>query len=357
MVEGRAPVRPPLRRRSRRRWAVAGGVAASWLVLEVLTGSAVAATVLLVVITALGAATVAGLRTMGITRDNPAIRRLASRPWRDGQDVLRVAMRHLQDVFVITPSGSLLAPNIVEVQLNPQDLIFLCDQMDIGVITTSLSEVYEERVAACRARLAAPGRASVYVIAADSIPPGGYRLRQGPAGAAEAGDGFAAPQVSQSAPQYAYAGPAGAGGYTGFAGSDGYRAYDGYGMRGTHGWAETGLSLTTADPVFPSTVQERTIAPVPELRLVTGDQVTQTRMSGARAGRGSVELRLPAVPTVSREHARFTFVDGHWWITNLGMNGLTLNGVPVADERMVGDGDMIRWGSRPDALLSRVEIC
>ena len=333
MVEGRAPVRPPLRRRSRRRWAVVGAVSAGWLVLEVLTGSAVTAIVLLLVIAALGAATVGGLRTMGITRDHPGIRRLASRPWRDGQDVLRAAMRHLQDVFVITPSGSLLAPNIVEVHLNPQDLISLCDQMDIGVITTSLSEVYEERVAACRARLAAPGRAAVYVIAADSVPPGGYRLRQARPAGAEADNGLAEPRVSHPAPpQYAYAGPA------------------------DSGWTQPGPGLTTADPVFPSTVQEAAVAPVPVLRLVTGDQVAQTRMSGARAGRGSVELKLPVVPTVSREHARFTFTDGHWWIANLGMNGITLNGVPVAGDHMVGDGDMIRWGSRPDALLSRVEI-
>ena len=339
MVEGRAPARPPLRRRSRRRWSVAGGIAAGWLVLEVLTGSAVTATVLLVVITALGAATVGGLRTMGITRDHPGIRRLASRPWRDGQDVLRVAMRHIQDVFVITPSGSLLAPNIVEVQLNPQDLISLCDQMDIGVITSSLSEVYEERVAACRARLAAPGRAAVYVIAADAVPPGGFRLRQGRPAGAEPDNSYADAQVSQQAPPYAYAG---------HAGTSGYEGYD---------WAAPGATLTTADPVFPSTVRERMVPSVPMLRLVTGDQVAHTRMSGARAGRGSVELKLPGVPTVSREHARFTFADGHWRITNLGMNGITLNGVPVAGEHVVGDGDMIRWGSRPDALQSRVEIC
>jgi hypothetical protein len=351
MVEGRAPVRPPLRRRSRRRWAVVGGVAAGWLVLEVLTGSALTAIVLLLVIAALGAATVGGLRTMGITRDHPGIRRLASRPWRDGQDVLRAAMRHLQDVFVITPSGSLLAPNIVEVHLNPQDLISLCDQMDIGVITTSLSEVYEERVAACRAHLAAPGRAAVYVIAADSVPPGGYRLRQARPAGAEAGNGLAEPQVAHPAPQYAYAGPAGYGGNGGNGGNasdGGYRTYE---------WTQPGAGLTTADPVFPSTVQERTAGPVPVLRLVTGDQVVQTRMSGARAGRGSVELKLPVIPTVSREHARFTFTDGHWWIANLGMNGIMLNGVPVAGDHRVGDGDMIRWGSRPDALLSRVEIC
>ena len=101
---------------------------------------------------------------------------------------------------------------------------------------------------------------------------------------------------------------------------------------------------------------ERSLASVPVLRLVTGSSVAQTMMSGARAGRGSVELVLPDVPTVSREHARFTFSDGRWWITNQGRNGLTLNGAPVAGEQPLSDGDAIRWGTRPDALLSRVEI-
>ena len=120
----RRPPRAPLRRRSRQRWAVAGGVAACWLVLEVVTGSAVSATVVLMVIAALTAAVVGGLRTLGITRDHPWLRRMASRPWRDGQDVLEVAMRHLADVFLVTPSGALLAPNLVELQLNPDDLDF-----------------------------------------------------------------------------------------------------------------------------------------------------------------------------------------------------------------------------------------
>ena len=92
------------------------------------------------------------------------------------------------------------------------------------------------------------------------------------------------------------------------------------------------------------------------LRLVTGDLISETRTSGARAGRGPVELALPEVPTVSREHARFTFSDGQWRIANLGMNGLTVNGQPVAGEHPVNDGDVIRWGARPDALASRVEI-
>jgi pSer/pThr/pTyr-binding forkhead associated (FHA) protein len=59
---------------------------------------------------------------------------------------------------------------------------------------------------------------------------------------------------------------------------------------------------------------------------------------------------------VSREHARFTFADGRWWIANQGRNGLTLNGAKVTGEQPLSDGDTIRWGTNPDAPLSRVEI-
>src|SRR6478735_6898896 len=143
--------RAPLRQRSRRRWAVAAG----WLVLEVTTGSAVSATLVLVAIAALAGASLAGLHALGITRDHPWLQRMASRPWRNGQDVLRVAMRHLPDVFVITPSGSLLAPTVVALQLNPADLDSLREQMDLDVISSSLTEVYEEHVVAYQARPAA----------------------------------------------------------------------------------------------------------------------------------------------------------------------------------------------------------
>ena len=94
----------------------------------------------------------------------------------------------------------------------------------------------------------------------------------------------------------------------------------------------------------------------PVLRLVTGSSVTETSMSGARAGRGPVELVLPDVPTVSRQHARFTFSAGRWWVTNQGMNGLSLNGVPVSGQQPLSDGDSIRWGTGPHAPLSRIEI-
>lgn len=322
----RRPPRTPVRQRSRRRWAIAGGVAASWVVLEVLTGSVVSATVALLVIAVLAAVTVGGLRALGITREHPWIQRAASRPWRDGEDVLRVAMRHLHDVFVITPSGSLLAPGLVELQLNPDDLATLCERMELGVISESMSEVYEEQVTAYRARLTGAGRPSVYVTASGSVPPGRYRLRQGdPVGAQQ-------PEFAYAAAQPAFAGPSGT-------------------------WYEQVPAVNERGPAAGggmTTIMAESLPPA--LRLVTGSSVAETRVSGARAGRGPVELMLPDVPTVSREHAKFTFSDGRWWITNQGRNGLTLNGSPVAGEQPLENGDTIRWGTTSDALQSRVEI-
>jgi hypothetical protein len=341
MTGGRQPARAPLRRRSRQRWAIAGGVAAGWLVLEFVTGSIVSATVVLMVIAVLGGAGAGGLRALGITGDHPWLQRMASRPWRDGHDVLKVAMRHLADVFVVTPSGALLAPNLVELQLNPEDLDCLCERMELGVISASMTEVYHEQVTQYRAQLAGPGPVQVYIIAAGSVLPGRYRLRQGDAAGIDA-----PPDRYPAAPpgRYATAQP------------DRYPnaipqwAYAGNPQR----HAEAGQDMTISAGMV--TIMEPSVAPIPVLRLVTGSSVAETRTSGARAGRGAVELVLPDVLTVSREHATFTFSDGRWWVTNQGRNGLALNGTPVAGEQPLSDGDTLRWGANPDAPLSRVSI-
>jgi hypothetical protein len=283
-------------------------------------GSAFGTTLLLAAFGAAGAIAVLFLRFMGVTRDHPWIRRLASRPWRDGQDVLRVAMAHLHDVFVISPSGSLFAPNSVEIQMNPEDLVSLCERMELSIVTASVAEVYEEQVVRYGACFATRERVEVEVIADEWIPRGRYRLRQG-------------------RPVQRYAA----------SGSDGWA------------WREPGPTLTAVDArgvaaPGPVTVMEKTSTFVPVLRLVTGDSQAQTRMPGARAGRGSVELVLPDVPTISREHARFAFSAGRWRVTNLGINGLTVNGAPAAAEHPLSDGDTIGWGTRSDALVSLVSI-
>jgi hypothetical protein len=366
----RRQVRAPLGRRSQRRWAIVGGVAMCWLVAELMTGSALIATILLVAIAGLGVACVAGLRAMGITRDHPWLRRMAARPWRDGQDVLKVAMRHLSDVFIVTPSGSLLAPDIVELRMNPGDLASLRERMELDVVSTSVTEVYEDQVAEHRARFAGAYQPEVYVVPDDSIPQGRYRLQRGlPVSARPSPDLWDLPDVPDLfdpqltyvdatvldevstglAPEQSHAKPESGPGYAQPVG-----ARPGGAGPGGRAWHEVNPDRTIMDGV--ATVMEQIRPAVPVLRLVTGSSVTETSMSGARAGRGLVELVLPDVPTVSREHARFTFSAGRWWVTNQGMNGLSVNGVPVTGEQPLSDGDSIRWGTRPDAPLSRIEI-
>jgi len=344
----RRPARAPWPRRRRKRWLMVAGAAAGWLVLLDVTGSVIGATALLVLLGGLGIVCVLALQALGVTKDHPWMQRMAARPWRDGDDVLQLALRHLSDVFVITPSGSLLAPDVIELRMNPADLKSLSERMDLNLIAESVAEVYQDQVTAHGARFAGHYQAEVGVIADPSVPPGRYRLRQG-----QPVPGAAMEPVPPD-PRLAYAGARSAevgarsaaaipdSPYPGFAGHDGR----------TSALPEPGTSTVAGLP----TVVELRRSPVPALRLVTGDSVAETQVSGARAGRGPVELRLPEMPTVSREHARFTFCDGQWWITNLGRNGLAVNGTALAGQQPLQHGDSIRWGMRSDALRSRVEI-
>src|SRR5215471_18746933 len=356
----RRPLRAPMPRRRRRRWAVAAAVAACWAVAIAKTGSIAAGTVLLLLVAALGTACLLALRAMGVGAAHPWVQGIRSRPWRDGQDGLQLGLRHLPDVFVTTPGGSLLAPNSVELWLNPRDFGSLCDLMDIGLVDASASEVYQEQVAAHGARFAGPGVAEVRVVGDPSVPAGRYRLRQArPLDTSSglqpvpdfqlelAGAGLPRPGAPAAGPveQPGLAGPQPV---HGSLAGDWLYAHDGH----TH---DEPASAPTIIP-GPPTVAEGGQRPVPVLRLVTGGSAAETRLSGARAGRGEVELRLPGIPTVSREHARFVYAEGQWWVTILGRNGLALNGVPLVGQRPVRDGDSIRWGSEADAPVSRVEV-
>jgi FHA domain len=333
--------------RNRRRWQIVAAIVAVWIVLYLIAGSVLGATIFLLVIAAIAAAAVYGLRALGVNRDHPWVQRISSRPWRDGQDVLQQALRHLPEVFVTTPSGALLAPDVVDLRMNPEDLAVLGERMEPSVVMQSAAEVYQEKVAEHGARLAQRVPPEVRIIADPSILPGRYRLRQGQPVNPYA-DGAAPAQVQAPAPAPAqqrqadpYPRPQLVPDY--------HQANDGYtqAQAGPHGATVSGLP----------TVLEANHHAAPPLRLITGGKVAETTVSGARAGRGhSVELGLPEVPTVSREHAKFTYDGGQWYVTNLGMNGITLNGRPVTGDQPVSTGDSIRWGTRPDALQSEVQI-
>jgi len=403
--------RAPLRSRGRRRWVVLIAAAGMWLLFLRSTDSVTVATVMwLMLATAVGLGLMA-LRWLGFDRDHPWVQRMGERPWRDGREVLQLALRHLPEVFIVTPSGSLLAPNALEVLMNPDDFASLIEVMDQSLIDSWASEAYQSCIGEHAARLGGDGPVMIRVASDPDVLAGRYRLRQGrlvgaahavsagPAGPAqEAGVGYAAGVVQAAGAGY----PAGAvqAGRTGYATDagrapgagyavDGVRAAGagsvpgagsaadagsaaagGFGFRAAEArtfQASDGRTLDSGDggphmdggaralPTDLLTVGA--VSAVPLLRLVTGGSAAETRLSGARAGRGTaVELLLPEEPTVSRVHAKFVFREGQWRVTGLGRNGLMVNEMPVRGEQAVRDGDLIHWGNQPGALVSRVQI-
>src|ERR1700749_3666939 len=119
----RRPARASMPARNRRRWQIVAAV--------------VGALIILLALAALGAAAFFGLRALGVNRDHPWVQRISSRPWRDGQDVLQQALKHLPEVFVVTPNGALMAPDVVDLRMNPDDLSVLGERMDPSVVMES----------------------------------------------------------------------------------------------------------------------------------------------------------------------------------------------------------------------------
>jgi FHA domain-containing protein len=379
-----ARVRAPLQARSRRRWLLAAGIAGLWLVFVMGSGSMVAATALLLLLGAVAGGVVVVLRLFGFGRDHPWFQHAASRPWRDGRDVLRVALRHLPEVFIVTPQGSLLAPNAVDLRMNPTDVESLADLIDLNLVSASAAEAYAAEVAAHSARVVSNVPLEVCVVPDGAVPPGRYRLRQRSSLAAVAPFAGAAP----------FAGPDPFAGAAPFAGADPATSVDPItgadpvtsmepacaaypvsmpGPSGAPGPApvaypvgagvgpfrdgrtKSELAVAPAFMTGAATVAEPALPPL--LRLITNGAVAETRVSGARAGRGkAVELQLPGDPTVSRVHATFTCTGGQWRITVLGRNGVLLNGTPLTSEHVVRDGDAIRWGQQSSAPVSTVVI-
>src|SRR5262249_19426466 len=215
----------PLWSRSRRRWIVLICVAGVWLLFLRGTGSVTVATAMLLMLSTAFGLGMLPLRRLGVARDHPWVQRIGERPWRDGREVLQLALRHLPEVFIMSPSGSLLAPNALEVLMNPDDFASLTEVMDQSLIDSWACEAYQSCIGEHAARLGGDGPVMVRVASDPDVLAGRYRLRQGRlAGAAHAAS---AVPVSGGAGS---AGPAGAaaeagGGYTADAGQAGGTSY------------------------------------------------------------------------------------------------------------------------------------
>ena len=148
-----------------------------WALFLAKTGSLVAGTILFIMLAVAALLVLLALRSLGIGRDHPWVQRMAERPWRDGRDVLQLGLRHLPEVFVVTPSGSLLAPEAVELRMNTGDLASLTETMDLDLINSSAAEVYQDEVAARGVELAGPGPARVSVIGDPAVTSSGQHRR------------------------------------------------------------------------------------------------------------------------------------------------------------------------------------
>ena len=367
----------PVPVRRRKRWMIAAAVAATALLLISVTGSVLGSLAVLVLAAVLAGLAAVALRALGFGRDHPAVQALATRPWRDGREVFGLALRHLYEVFIVTPNGSRLAPSAVELCMNPRDVDALADIIDLELVNASAAEAYAAEIEASGAQVRRDLPLEVRVVADPAVPAGRYGLRQRRPGAVPASAGPAGPVP----PGYGAGGwgtgggprpdlpptdPMTSGGMIADAAAGGGPARA---MTPDPGisdpvtseavTAEAMMAGAVTREALPSAVAlaGRALAPNPLLRLVTGDYVTQTRVSGARAGRGfGTELTLPDDPTMSRVHATFTCTDGLWRISGTGRNGLALNGIALSGEEVIRDGDFIRWGLRADALSSRVQI-
>src|ERR1700754_4226999 len=226
--------------RNRRRWQIVAAIVAVWIVLYLIAGSVLGATIFLLVIAAIAAAAVYGLRALGVNRDHPWVQRISSRPWRDGQDVLQQALKHLPEVFVVTPNGALMAPDVVDLRMNPDDLAVLGERMDPSVVMESAAEVYQETVAAHHARLARRAPVEVRVIADPGMPPGRFRLRQAQPvnnyAAPDGPDAHGAPEV-RGAPA-AHGAPEVRGAPAAHGAPEAYGAPGSHGAPGAYGFSE-----------------------------------------------------------------------------------------------------------------------
>ena len=298
---GRRMAAGRLQGRSRRRWVITGAVTGLWLLMLIISGSLTGSLVLLVLALLFLGLMAVGLRSLGVSRDHPAVQALATRPWRDGREVLALALRHMSEVFIITPNGSRLAPSSVELCMNPADLDSLANLIDLELVNASAAEAYVAEITASgaqvrqdvpievawsRTRPSRPGATACGRAGRTRSAPARRRL---PAPAAPAPRQPAPPGPSPTPPLARATQPpprpspptAAAAGST---------------RRRPRRW-RPGPRATPR----PAPRHDVRAAPNPLLRLLTGDLTAETRVSGACAGRGpAAELLLPADPTVSR---------------------------------------------------------
>jgi hypothetical protein len=326
--------------------------AATWLLLLLRTQSLTTATVLTILLAAVLAGVILTVRLSGLPADiAPLMERLRSRPWRDPMVVFQEGLARLPLTLVSGARDHVWAHNELVMLLSERDLTALLRQIEPSLLETLASDEYSQVVSAYGARLRHASPVRVQIRSSIGVPDGTARFRF-------PGWPTAPPSVSR---------------YD-IANHDGGTVRDAVADLGSASAVRPAVDRPvpaesdTASPIALGMTTELTATQheavdaaankiVPTLFLHTSGSRSSTRMSSAIAGRDPrVDLVLPDVGTVSRRHARFSYVDGRWCVECLGRNGLLLNGREVSLRQVVNDEDTLTWGRSTSALTSQVQL-
>src|SRR5689334_5867823 len=145
-LEAARTPRPPVPPRTRRVRITAVTAACGFLLLLLATRSVVLSLIMVLLLAVAGVIAFLAVRSWGFTASHPWVRNLVSRPWRTGQEVWQLALKHLPETFIIAPDGSRLAPDRVELLMNPEDFADLTGSIDAEVLAEIGRASCRERV-------------------------------------------------------------------------------------------------------------------------------------------------------------------------------------------------------------------
>jgi hypothetical protein len=329
---------------------ILAGLAAALLLVSIISTGSIATSLLIVgsvmVLLFVGSS---AAKAAGLDASNPFIRALLSRRWRDAQSGLDAIIKLMPRALVSGPRGELWAPTVLYIDAAPATIDALRDEHGADFLKRLLDSHWITTIEAAGATPLSSGPPQVVLRETPGLPEWTFkpRRRAYPDELTEPGKRLTATGTAVFDWQPEAAEPQAAG-----------RSQLVADPPVTTGTAPSGEADTPLryDRTYLEPSPAADLEPAP-LTLITAGEAARTRTSPAIAGRHpDCQLVLPPHPTISRQNATFRWADDGWWIDPHGTNPVLLNGVVLTEPHPISDGDVIRWGARPDAATSQVRI-
>lgn len=285
-----------------------------------------------VVLTAGAAVLVGGFAAvahlLGLDRHHPWAVWLVGRSWREPQRTFRLALQSLRETLTWTPRDRWYGHRHVILQLDAGTFRQLTERLSPGALNRWATEAYADEVHRHSAHLDEPGPVAVEVIPVDGLGRGKWHFTHRLPDGANPSRRHLSPPTGTTV-----------------------RA-DARTLRVEPSSRNAELRTVLEEPQ-----RLRPVGAVPTLGIETDGQMRYVRKTPAVLGRGTdADVRLPAIPTVSRKHALLTYRSGKWWIESCGRNGVYLNDIPVTTAAPIEDRDVLRWGRLETSPTSKVRL-